>query len=105
MEKSQNGEENAQLNLSNDGSICGYDSLHHLLKDNLKPHHFQVNLLSNQLLIYYHYYISIYTSIFIGSCSHAEFIILLFIIMYSEAKFCDSHQNDIIQSSWKVDRI
>jgi len=70
MEKSQNGEENAQLNLSNDGSICGYDSLHHLLKDNLKPHHFQVILLSNQLLSL------LYTSIFIGSCSHAEFIIL-----------------------------
>lgn len=26
-----------------DGSICGYESLHHLLHDNLKPHVFQVN--------------------------------------------------------------
>ncbi|CAJ2678177.1 unnamed protein product [Trifolium pratense] len=36
MEKSQNGEHNDDAS-----SICGYDSLHHLLKDNLKPHHFQ----------------------------------------------------------------
>ncbi|CAJ2629414.1 unnamed protein product [Trifolium pratense] len=35
MEKSQNGE------LNEDASICGYDSLHHLLKENLKPHHFK----------------------------------------------------------------
>ncbi|CAK8577953.1 unnamed protein product [Lathyrus sativus] len=42
MEKKlQTEEENGQFNLSNDGSICGYDSLHLLLKDNLKPHHFQ----------------------------------------------------------------
>ncbi|CAJ2678178.1 unnamed protein product [Trifolium pratense] len=41
LEKSQNGGENELLNLSEDNSICGYDSLHHLLKDNLKPHHFQ----------------------------------------------------------------
>lgn len=48
MEKKfQNREENEQFNLSNDGSICGYDSLHLLLKDNLKPHHFQVTLLSH----------------------------------------------------------
>lgn len=40
MEKKfQNGEKNDQQ--LNDASICGYDSLHHLLKDNLKPHHFQ----------------------------------------------------------------
>ncbi|GAU30547.1 hypothetical protein TSUD_65570 [Trifolium subterraneum] len=39
MEKSQNGEKSEQQ--LNDASICGYDSLHHLLKDNLKPHHFQ----------------------------------------------------------------
>jgi hypothetical protein len=32
MEKFQNGEKNDQQ--LNDASICGYDSLHHLLKDN-----------------------------------------------------------------------
>ncbi|KAL5054515.1 hypothetical protein RYX36_035197 [Vicia faba] len=37
MEKHQNGEDSKQP----DPSICGYDSLHHLLKENLKPHHFQ----------------------------------------------------------------
>lgn len=43
VDKSKNGEENEQLKLSKygDGSICGYNSLHHLLKENLKPHHFQ----------------------------------------------------------------
>jgi hypothetical protein len=50
MEKFQNGEKNDQQ--LNDASICGYDSLHHLLKDNLKPHHFQVTLLSNPFIIH-----------------------------------------------------
>ena len=36
MEKFQNGEKNDQQ--LNDAPICGYDSLHHLLKDNLKCH-------------------------------------------------------------------
>jgi hypothetical protein len=40
MEKSHNGEENEKF--KEDASICGYDSLHHLLKENLKPHHFKV---------------------------------------------------------------
>jgi beta-ureidopropionase len=39
MEKSHNGEENEKF--KEDASICGYDSLHHLLKENLKPHHFK----------------------------------------------------------------
>lgn len=43
MDKSENRAENEQLKLSKygDGSICGYNSLQHLLKENLKPHHFQ----------------------------------------------------------------
>jgi len=85
MEKSQNGEENSQLNLSNDGSICGYDSLHHLLKDNLNPRLFQVILLSNQsllLLLYQYLYFN-----FIGSCSSymtLTFLDYVFIAIVSE---------------------
>ncbi|KAL6218348.1 hypothetical protein ACLB2K_011562 [Fragaria x ananassa] len=34
-------EKNGQVEKSIDGSVCGYDSLHHLLSANLKPHLFQ----------------------------------------------------------------
>jgi len=43
MEKPQNGEAKEEPK----GSICGYDSLHRLLKDNLNPHHFQVYIHAN----------------------------------------------------------
>lgn len=38
----QNGEVKEEFKASSDGSLCGYDSLHRLLKENFKPQHFQV---------------------------------------------------------------
>ncbi|CAB4320221.1 unnamed protein product [Prunus armeniaca] len=37
----QNGQVQEATKASSDGSVCGYDSLHHLLSENLKPHIFQ----------------------------------------------------------------
>ena len=47
MEKTQeteadNGEVKVETEALNDGSLCGYDSLHSLLSANLKPELFQV---------------------------------------------------------------
>lgn len=42
---SENGGVQEQSKQARDGSICGYDSLHRLLRENLKPEVFQVILL------------------------------------------------------------
>ncbi|KAI9079267.1 hypothetical protein K1719_038752 [Acacia pycnantha] len=39
--ENNNGEVKDEFKASSDGSICGFDSLHRLLKENLKPQHFQ----------------------------------------------------------------
>ncbi|KAJ7968308.1 beta-ureidopropionase [Quillaja saponaria] len=39
--KTENGEVKEEFKAYTDGSVCGYESLHHLLKENLKPQHFQ----------------------------------------------------------------
>lgn len=88
MEKKfQNEEENEQFNLSNDGSICGYDSLHLLLKDNLKPHHFQVTLLYSHT---HHVHAFEYYSIFMESeldmCCRKSIACLLDLIVEKHLK-------------------
>ena len=40
--KADNGEVKVETEALNDGSLCGYDSLHSLLSANLKPELFQV---------------------------------------------------------------
>ena len=57
MEKTQeteadNGEVKVETQALNDGSLCGYDSLHSLLSANLKPELFQVIFFHLFLLLF-----------------------------------------------------
>jgi beta-ureidopropionase len=71
MEKAQeieaeNGEvKKVETKTLNDGSICGYDSLHSLLSENLKPELFQVIFFILPLLF------------FLGFSTSANFLIYM----------------------------
>ena len=72
MEKTQeteadNGEVKVETEALNDGSLCGYDSLHSLLSANLKPELFQVIFFLLFLLL------------FLGLSSSAIFVFFFYI--------------------------